>query len=78
MKEPYLIHLLDLTIRENISSPVLVEGEHDVSALRELGFAGEIIKINNGLSLPAFCQHIAERSKKAIILECVRRCPRKK
>ena len=37
LKEPYIIRMLDLTIKENMSNPVLVEGEHDVSALRELG-----------------------------------------
>ncbi len=68
MKEPYIIRMLDLTIKENMSNPVLVEGEHDVSALRELGFTGEIIKINNGLSLPVFCQYVAERTRRVIIL----------
>ena len=68
MKEPYLIRQIDLAITENSSAPVIVEGEHDVSALREVGFTGEIIKINNGLSLPAFCQSVAERSGRAIML----------
>jgi len=52
----------------NISIPVIVEGNKDVSALRELGLVGEIIPLNGGKNLYDFCFDIAERSQKVIIL----------
>jgi len=53
-------------INKNI--PVIVEGNKDVSALRELGLVGKIIPLNGGKNLYDFCFDIAERSQKVIIL----------
>jgi len=52
----------------NKSIPVIVEGNKDVSALRELGLVGKIIPLNGGKNLYDFCFDIAERSQKVIIL----------
>jgi len=52
----------------NKSVPVIVEGNKDVSALRELGLTGEIISLHRGKSLYDFCSDIAERFQKVIIL----------
>jgi 5S rRNA maturation endonuclease (ribonuclease M5) len=52
----------------NKSIPVIVEGNKDVSALRELGLVGEIITLNRGKSLYDFCLDIAERFQRVIIL----------
>ena len=52
----------------NIQVPVLVEGNHDVEALREIGFKGHIIKINRGLSLDIFAEKIARNFSDVIIL----------
>ena len=52
----------------NKSIPVIVEGNKDLSALRELGLVGEIITLNRGKNLYDFCFDIAERFQKVIIL----------
>ena len=52
----------------NKSIPVIVEGNKDVSALRELGLVGEIITLNRGKNLYTFCLDVAERFQKVIIL----------
>ncbi|UCE37503.1 MAG: topoisomerase [Thermoplasmata archaeon] len=48
--------------------PIIVEGESDVSALRELGVQGKIIQINRGQSLFNFCEEIARNHKEVVIL----------
>ena len=52
----------------NKSIPVIVEGNKDVSALRELGLTGRIITLNRGKNLYDFCLDITERFQKVIIL----------
>ena len=52
----------------NKSIPVIVEGNKDVSALRELGLVGEIITLNRGKNLYDFCFDITERFQRVIIL----------
>ncbi len=68
MKEPTFLRLIENTILENQRIPIIVEGLHDVSSLREIGFTGDIIKLNNGLSLHAFCQSVVNRSNEVIML----------
>lgn len=53
---------------ENKTVPILVEGEKDAIALRLLGMTGEIIQFNRGLSIPDFCEIIAQNYKKCILL----------
>jgi 5S rRNA maturation endonuclease (ribonuclease M5) len=53
---------------ENITVPVLVEGEKDVSALRTLELTGEIIRFNIGQSVSDFCDKIAQQYRKIIVL----------
>ncbi|PKK85206.1 MAG: topoisomerase [Thermoplasmata archaeon HGW-Thermoplasmata-1] len=55
-------------IEENELVPVIVEGEKDVHALRLLGLRGEIIMMHAGKSLPTFCDEIAERHGRVILL----------
>lgn len=55
-------------IEENRSTPVIVEGEKDVLALRKLGLTGEIISLNKGVTLIVFSDKIAKKYKKVIIL----------
>lgn len=55
-------------IEENKSTPVIVEGEKDILALRKLGLTGEIISLNKGVALIAFSDKIAKKYKKVIIL----------
>ena len=53
---------------ENKTVPIIVEGEKDIDALRKLGITGEIISYNTGLSISNFCDHIAQKHKKIILL----------
>lgn len=52
----------------NKSIPVIVEGKRDLSALRKLGFTGEIITAHSGMGLYDFCQDISERFNKVLLL----------
>lgn len=52
----------------NADLPIIVEGESDVKALRELGFKGEIIQINRGQSLFNFCEEIARKHSRVVLL----------
>jgi len=45
-----------------------VEGERDEIALRELGFSGEIVVINRGVSLLQICEEISVEHSEAVIL----------
>ncbi len=57
-------HLHD--INENF--PVIVEGKKDASALRSLGLIGDIITLHNGKNLYDFCDDIARRFDRVILL----------
>ncbi|MEW6108089.1 MAG: toprim domain-containing protein [Nitrospirota bacterium] len=48
--------------------PVIVEGKKDAIALRRLGLSGDIIILHSGKSLYEFCEDIAEKFSKVIIL----------
>lgn len=52
----------------NTKIPIIVEGEADVQALRELGIEGEIIPINRGQSLFNFCEALSKNYKEVVIL----------
>jgi 5S rRNA maturation endonuclease (ribonuclease M5) len=57
-------HLHD--INERI--PVIVEGKKDASALRSLGLTGDVITLHNGKNLYDFCDDIARRFHRVILL----------
>ena len=46
---------------EDINSPVIVEGKRDTKALRNLGFGGIIIELNDGHSLLSTVENIAHK-----------------
>ena len=48
--------------------PVIVEGKKDVSALRKIGLVGEIITLHGGSGIYEFCEDIAERFHRVILL----------
>jgi 5S rRNA maturation endonuclease (ribonuclease M5) len=54
------------SLREDI--PIIVEGEADVKALRELGVGGLIIQMNVGQPLFNFCEEISKEYKEVVIL----------
>jgi 5S rRNA maturation endonuclease (ribonuclease M5) len=48
--------------------PIIVEGKRDVSALRKIGLVGEIIALHGGRGIYDFCEDIAERFHRVILL----------
>ncbi|HEX16855.1 MAG TPA: topoisomerase [Thermoplasmatales archaeon] len=64
MIERALIELIE----RNREIPVLVEGERDALALKELGLNGEILIVQCGKRLSSLCDFIAENYKEIIIL----------
>ncbi len=52
----------------NKKFPIIVEGKRDVIALKKLGLEGEIITLHGGKGLYDFCEEIAEKFTKVIIL----------
>jgi 5S rRNA maturation endonuclease (ribonuclease M5) len=48
--------------------PIIVEGNKDITALRKLEIPGEIIRFNKGQSVADFCDMIAQRHRKIILL----------
>jgi 5S rRNA maturation endonuclease (ribonuclease M5) len=48
--------------------PIIVEGKRDVSALRKIGLVGEIIALHSGRGIYEFCEDIAERFHRVILL----------
>lgn len=52
----------------NKTTPVIVEGKKDASALRVLGLEGQIITLHNGKKLYEFCSDISERFERVILL----------
>ena len=52
----------------NESIPVIIEGKKDSIALRDLGLNGEIIKLHGGKNLYDFCDDIALRFDRVILL----------
>jgi 5S rRNA maturation endonuclease (ribonuclease M5) len=53
---------------ENKTVPIIVEGDKDIAALRKLEVSGEIIRFNKGLSVPDFCDTIAQKYQHIILL----------
>ena len=52
----------------NEGVPVIVEGKKDASALRGLGLIGNIITLHNGKNLYDFCDDIAGRFERVVLL----------
>jgi 5S rRNA maturation endonuclease (ribonuclease M5) len=48
--------------------PIIVEGKRDVRALRRLGMVGDIFAVHSGRGLYDFCEDIAERFHRAVLL----------
>jgi 5S rRNA maturation endonuclease (ribonuclease M5) len=52
----------------NKKVPVIVEGKRDSEALRRLGLAGEIIILHRGNNIYEFCEEVAERFERVVLL----------
>ncbi len=60
--------LIEELFRANETAPIIVEGKNDEFALRKLGMAGKIFRLNTGLSILNFCEKIARKYGEVIIL----------
>lgn len=54
--------------RLSVHVPVIVEGKRDREALKALGVEGEIIVFNKGVGVDEFCDDVAERTDKVVLL----------
>jgi 5S rRNA maturation endonuclease (ribonuclease M5) len=63
-----LREVLEALYEVNKLVPIIVEGRKDALALRRLGLVGEIITLHRGKTLYDFCEDIAERYHKVVIL----------
>ncbi len=63
-----LCEVLELLKDRNKDIPVIVEGKKDAEALRELGLEGKIITLHSGKSIYDFCEDIAEKFQRVVIL----------
>jgi 5S rRNA maturation endonuclease (ribonuclease M5) len=63
-----LEELLDELRELNKTVPIIVEGDKDIAALRKLEVTGEIIRFNKGQSVSDFCDTVAQKHRKIIIL----------
>ena len=63
-----LREVFEILSEKNMHIPVIVEGRRDASALRELGLSGEILTLHSGQGIYDFCEEIAERFSRVIIL----------
>ncbi len=48
--------------------PLIVEGRKDAAAMRKLGFMGEIITFHRGKSVYDFCEEIAARHGRVVLM----------
>ncbi|MGC8497564.1 MAG: toprim domain-containing protein [Thermoplasmata archaeon] len=67
MKEEKIMKLIEELKDQNSKIPILVEGNRDIKALRNLGFTGKILKINEGLTLRDVAENIAGTYREIII-----------
>jgi 5S rRNA maturation endonuclease (ribonuclease M5) len=70
MDPEYNLELIEKEIDDLNSEglPVIVEGEKDERALRAVGFKGEVIRVNRGVSIFNLCEEISKRYSKVILL----------
>jgi 5S rRNA maturation endonuclease (ribonuclease M5) len=52
----------------NKKIPIIVEGKKDASALRSLGLMGDVITLHNGQNLYDFCDGVAQRYHRVVLL----------
>jgi 5S rRNA maturation endonuclease (ribonuclease M5) len=63
-----LREVLEALAEINKSIPVIVEGKNDVIALKKLGLSGEIITLHRGSTIYDFCEEIAEKFPRVVLL----------
>jgi 5S rRNA maturation endonuclease (ribonuclease M5) len=60
--------VLQSAYESNKHVPIIVEGKRDAGALRKLGFTGEIITLHSGKPIYTFCEEVAEKYDRVMLL----------
>ncbi|MDA8238946.1 MAG: hypothetical protein M0Z67_01105 [Nitrospiraceae bacterium] len=63
-----LREVLGALFEVNKRVPVIVEGKKDALALQKLGLVGEVVLLHRGQGLYEFCEDIAEKFPKVVLL----------
>ena len=63
-----LLEVMEELSETNLHTPVIVEGKRDAEALRKLGLTGDIIAYNTGMSSHEFCEAIANKHPRVVLL----------
>lgn len=63
-----LKEVLQSIYEANKRVPVIVEGKRDALALRKIGLVGDVITLHRGKGMYEFCEDIAERFDRVILL----------
>jgi len=63
-----LREVLEALSEINKTIPVIVEGKNDVIALKKLGLSGEILTLHRGTTIYDFCEEIAEKFPRVVLL----------
>ena len=63
-----LLLVLGELAEANLTTPIVVEGPRDVAALRRLALRGEVVPLNQGSPLFAFCEVLAQTTASVILL----------
>jgi len=63
-----LLKVIEKLIEDNATSPIVVEGKRDLQSLRKLEVSGEILLLNTGETMLAFCERLARTYDRVILL----------
>lgn len=63
-----LREVLQALYEVNKMVPIIVEGRRDTSALRKIGLVGDIVTLHSGKGLYEFCEDVAEKFPRVILL----------
>lgn len=63
-----LLDVLDELREENVTTPIVVEGQRDVASLRLLGMTGDIIMLHSGTPLFTLAEEIGRETRAVILL----------
>lgn len=63
-----LLLVIEELVDANLSTPILVEGQRDVAALRALGCAGDVLPLHNGRTVWTLAEDLSRRGPRVILL----------
>lgn len=63
-----ILEVVDELEHRSDDTPIVVEGLKDVRALKDIGIRKNTVSLGKGLSIFAFCERFAHRSKSVVIL----------